>query len=300
MTDQNFKGRGEVKERTALLLRKKRDPDPEAGPGVQKPTRRQSAEISNLMSQLTMKKQKFTTEVHLSKDDPNYGKPLEGTQTAARGRKAHQHISREIVELCEIIWTHGQMHGNYDEDDETTVMAFGELFQMYTRISSKVVGLLLRARKYELVYFEGETLFQGQNDLTPIFLIRSLPKIREMFKSGSDPKSFEWGKLTTSETKTGKNEKEISRENQKPGKNESKSANKPKLLTEENVEEINISVLNISEEKNTKKENLQDLNEEKGCTTKEKEETSPFKCTADEQPEDLVDQLVGKKDLQEE
>ena len=30
------------------------------------------------MSQLTMKKQKFTTEVHLSKDDPNYGKPLEG------------------------------------------------------------------------------------------------------------------------------------------------------------------------------------------------------------------------------
>ena len=28
--------------------------------------------------------------------------------------------------------------GNYDEDDETTVMSFGELFQMYTRISSKV------------------------------------------------------------------------------------------------------------------------------------------------------------------
>jgi hypothetical protein len=37
----------------------------------------------------------------------------------------------------------------------------------------KVVGLLLRARKYNLVEFEGETLFQGQNDLTPIFLIRS-------------------------------------------------------------------------------------------------------------------------------
>ena len=71
-------------------------------------------------------------------------------------------------------------------------------------------------------------------------------------------------------------------------------------LIEENAGEINISELNISDEKNTKKENLQDLNEEKGCTTKEKEETSPFKCTADEQPEDLVDQLVGKKDLQEE
>merc|ERR1740128_1379717 len=232
--------------------------------------------------------------------------------------KAHQHISGEIVELCEVIWSHGQMTGN--THSELTGILFGELFQMYTRISSKVVGLLLRARKYELVYFEGETLFQGQNDLTPIFLIRSLPKIREMFKSGSDPKSFEWGKLTTSDTKAGKNEKEISTEKQKPGKNEAKSANKPKLLTEENslkpdnetiteppeksaslieenAGEINISELNISDKKNTKKENLQDLNEEKGCTAKEKEEARPLKCTADEQPEDLVDQLVGKKDL---
>jgi hypothetical protein len=36
---------------------------------------------------------------------------MTGTKTAARGRKAHQHVSKEIVELCEVIWNHGQMKG---------------------------------------------------------------------------------------------------------------------------------------------------------------------------------------------
>ena len=31
---------------------------------------------------------------------------------------------------------------------------------MYTRISDKVVGILLRAKKYGLLYFEPEMLFQ--------------------------------------------------------------------------------------------------------------------------------------------
>ena len=36
----------------------------------------------------------------------------------------------------------------------------------------KVVGLLQRGRKYEIVQFEGETLFQGRDDLTQILLKR--------------------------------------------------------------------------------------------------------------------------------
>ena len=36
----------------------------------------------------------------------------------------------------------------------------------------QVVGLLQRARKYGVVQFEGETLFQGRDDLTPIFVLR--------------------------------------------------------------------------------------------------------------------------------
>jgi hypothetical protein len=35
------------------------------------------------------------------------------------------------------------------------------LLQMYTSISNKVVGVLLRARKHKFVDFEGETLFQA-------------------------------------------------------------------------------------------------------------------------------------------
>ena len=39
-------------------------------------------------------------------------------------------------------------------------------------IIMQVVGLLQRARKYGVVQFEGETLFQGRDDLTPIFVLR--------------------------------------------------------------------------------------------------------------------------------
>ena len=33
----------------------------------------------------------------------NYGTPVEGSKTEERGRKAHERLSKEIVELCEII-----------------------------------------------------------------------------------------------------------------------------------------------------------------------------------------------------
>ena len=50
-----------------------------------------------------------------------------------------------------------------DEDTAAfSVIKFGDLFKMYTRISDKVVGLLLRAKKYRLVFFEPEMLFQGK------------------------------------------------------------------------------------------------------------------------------------------
>ena len=85
---------------------------------------------------------------------------------------------QEILELCEFIY----MHSIDDEDDEeTTVMLFGDLFKLYTRISDKVVGILLRARKYGLVHFEPEILFQGQDDNEPIFLMKPMAEIYEIF-----------------------------------------------------------------------------------------------------------------------
>ncbi|XP_023341916.1 uncharacterized protein LOC111711724 isoform X2 [Eurytemora carolleeae] len=204
-----------------------------------KPKKRQSAEISNLMSQLMENKKVFTEEVRLSKTDPGYGEPLKGTKTEARGRKAHDDISKEIIELCEVIWMHGQQTGRYDED--TTVILFGELFSLYNRISSKVVGLLLRARKYNLVYFEGETLFQGQNNETPIFLLRSMAEIRALFKSGQDPKTFKWGHVAVApieEEKGGVN----------PNQNQTKDTKLLKKKTKENkANEKSILISNFEE-----------------------------------------------------
>lgn len=159
------------------------------------PKRKQSENILERVSQLSekMSATRFTQTVHLSKDDPNYGTPQEGTQTAARGRKAHQHVSKEIVELCEMIYIHGQMTGQ--QDQEYVGILFGDLFNLYTRISNKVVGVLQRARKYKLVSFEGETLFQGRDNETPVWLIRSMDEVREVFKSGEDPSTFQWGQV---------------------------------------------------------------------------------------------------------
>uniref|UniRef100_A0A8C7F2P0 Si:dkey-29b11.3 n=1 Tax=Oncorhynchus kisutch TaxID=8019 RepID=A0A8C7F2P0_ONCKI len=49
---------------------------------------------------------------------------------------------------------------------------FGKLFEHYVNISNKVVGILLRARKQGLVSFEGEMLWQGQDDRVLITLLQ--------------------------------------------------------------------------------------------------------------------------------
>lgn len=76
-----------------------------------------------------------------------------------RGIKAHNHISNEILELCRVIRQVGMEKG-----DGSYIFTFGVLFQTYTVISNKVVGILLRARKHGLVDFEGEMLFQRRDD----------------------------------------------------------------------------------------------------------------------------------------
>ena len=56
-------------------------------------------------------------------------------------------------------------------------MLFGEIFNIYQKISNKVVGILARARKNRLVHFEGETLWQGKNDETNVTLLRNIVDI---------------------------------------------------------------------------------------------------------------------------
>lgn len=69
----------------------------------------------------------------------DYGKPVAGSKSEKRAKQAHQRISNEILELCSIIQDHGLKNG----DDQASI-SFGRLFEIYVRISNKVVGVLLR------------------------------------------------------------------------------------------------------------------------------------------------------------
>ncbi|XP_010883476.2 actin-binding Rho-activating protein [Esox lucius] len=111
----------------------------------------------------------------LQRGQDGYGRPLEGSMTERRGRDAHVHISREVEELCQVIRDIGESgvgaNGGSGERMVATV-EFKKLFDHYVTISNKLVGILLRARKQGLVSFEGEMLWQGQDDRVPIKLLK--------------------------------------------------------------------------------------------------------------------------------
>ncbi|XP_063900120.1 actin-binding Rho-activating protein-like isoform X2 [Zophobas morio] len=118
----------------------------------------------------------------ISKED--YGRPARGSLSEARGFKATQQVCKEMLELCEIINKQGERLFSEKEKpgDPRVVISFGELFSIYTVISNKLVGVLLRARKHKIVDFEGECLFQRRDDDVPVILIKPIQEIREMFR----------------------------------------------------------------------------------------------------------------------
>ncbi|KAM7037612.1 actin-binding Rho-activating protein [Passerculus sandwichensis] len=107
----------------------------------------------------------MSTRLH--KGDEGYGRPKEGTKTAERAKRAEAHIHREIRDLCFIIESMAK-----PRPDGKIQVTFGELFDRYVRISDKVVGILMRARKHGLVDFEGEMLWQGRDDNVIITLLK--------------------------------------------------------------------------------------------------------------------------------
>jgi len=114
------------------------------------------------------------TFAKLDINDPNYGRPVAGSMTELRGKKANQHMRKEWRTLCEVIYDCG-----YRLDDGRAAIRFGDLFTMYNVISDKCVGNLLSARKHNLVAFEGEMLYQRRDDDTEITLSKP---IEEIFK----------------------------------------------------------------------------------------------------------------------
>uniref|UniRef100_A0A8D0GZY7 Actin-binding Rho-activating protein n=1 Tax=Sphenodon punctatus TaxID=8508 RepID=A0A8D0GZY7_SPHPU len=103
----------------------------------------------------------------LHKGEDGYGRPKEGTKTAERAKRAEAHIHREMRDMCFIIETMAPMRR-----DGKIQVTFGELFERYVRISDKVVGILMRARKHGMVDFDGEMLWQGRDDHVIITLLK--------------------------------------------------------------------------------------------------------------------------------
>ena len=147
----------------------------------------------------------------ISKHDKGYGTPVEGSKTEARAKLAHERISREILDLCTIIYDSGKKNGmddypkhfsskpdkaqvaakdNTDQNNPVAVIDFKRLFDIYVVISNKLVGVLLRARKYGIVDFPGETLFQRRDDDVIIKLLYTPNQVKERLKE----KTFSWGK----------------------------------------------------------------------------------------------------------
>lgn len=124
------------------------------------------------------------TRPNFKQTDEGYGRPPPGSKTEKRGIKAGNHIGNEMIELCGWISEIGE-----ERSDGTKIITFGKLFQLYTKISNKVVGMLIRARKYNLVAFKGEMLYQGQDDHKVITLLKPMEEIRELCTESGDPKS---------------------------------------------------------------------------------------------------------------
>uniref|UniRef100_A0A674DD92 Actin binding Rho activating protein b n=1 Tax=Salmo trutta TaxID=8032 RepID=A0A674DD92_SALTR len=85
---------------------------------------------------------------------------------AKRARRAEQHIHGEIADMCYVIRTM-----NDPDPDWKTRVTFRELFDRYLRVSDKVVGILLRAKRHGKVAFEEEMLWQGQDNGVIITLL---------------------------------------------------------------------------------------------------------------------------------
>lgn len=98
--------------------------------------------------------------LQIDKTNSNYGRPVEGSLTEFRGKRAQALIDHEIIQLCHQI----AEHGCHNDKEDSYGVSFGVLFEVYTKISNKIVGLLMRARKQKLVNFEGEMLYQGRDN----------------------------------------------------------------------------------------------------------------------------------------
>jgi len=110
--------------------------------------------------------------VKIKPGEKGYAEPL--GLTKERGDKAKKHIYREIIDLVSHV-------NSLCQDDEVgnRYCTFKQIFDRYVKISDKVVGMLIRARKHGFIDFEGEMLWQRQDDDVRIYLLVDLGDAKE-------------------------------------------------------------------------------------------------------------------------
>eukprot|EP00092_Neocalanus_flemingeri_P018915 GFUD01020487.1.p1 GENE.GFUD01020487.1~~GFUD01020487.1.p1 ORF type:complete len:209 (+),score=51.96 GFUD01020487.1:174-800(+) len=126
---------------------------------------------------IVVKKQEAALKRLEEKHGSGYGKPPPGSKSEARAKKYNENCTREIVELCGIVSEKG-----FTDTEDRRAILFQDLFNTYRFISDKCCGLLLRARRYKLISFQGEMLFQGKDDKTVITMMRTFVEIHGHYK----------------------------------------------------------------------------------------------------------------------
>jgi len=84
----------------------------------------------------------------------------------------------DIEILCEIIYAHGERY-----DDGTAAIGFTWLFKVFNRANT--VGILIKAKKHGLVFFDGEIVFasvRSEDDDEFVVLQKPIAEIRAAFK----------------------------------------------------------------------------------------------------------------------
>lgn len=104
------------------------------------------------------------------KGTPHYAKHAEPetkegqSLSESRALSAEIWVKKEVEKLLDEIRKHG-----YEEKGDTFI-TFGTLFKRYEAVSDSLVGIIIRAKKRDLLSYDGEMLFQGRDDLKIIKL----------------------------------------------------------------------------------------------------------------------------------
>jgi hypothetical protein len=90
--------------------------------------------------------------------DDGYGRPPPGSLTAERAAKAADWVVQEIDKLLRVIESIGERNA-----EVKIFCRFGPLFYTYTDISDTLVGIMMRAKKRNLISYPGNSAYSSNS-----------------------------------------------------------------------------------------------------------------------------------------